>query len=55
MLTGASFTGIIVTSAPGDPMGDVFVAAKPGGLRRRMQPGIEPSWAWSAGLTVRMG
>ena len=55
MLTGAGFTGITAASAPGDPMGGVFVAAKPGGLRRRMQPGIEPSWAWSAGLTVRVG
>ena len=29
MLTGAGFTGITVTSAPGGPMGGVFVAANP--------------------------
>jgi hypothetical protein len=34
MLTEGGFTGITVTPAPGDPMGGVFVAAKPCRPRR---------------------
>ena len=34
MLTEAGFTGITVTSAPGDPMGGVFVVSQAGPLGR---------------------
>jgi hypothetical protein len=54
MLTETGFTGITVRR-PAATDGRRVRRGQAGGLRRRTQPGIEPSWAWAAGLTVRMG